>query len=266
MDSVEQTVDDLHLLLQKSDIRPPYVLVGASLGGIFVRARQRRHPDQVAGLVLVDAVHDEGFGFGGKLLASMSAGDVQRMFESFRQNPPPPAELPTAVEPPIDRLPKELQISRLWADRKYRAIRDFSRGMVTVDSWRQEAIAQRRQRLSEAHPLANLPLPVLARTKDTDPGRRKLQTQLAALSSIGRLVWVKDNGHEIHLYQPEQSCGQSTIWSTTYAAKRPQEIDKIRLHLPRATNRQPPVAGAHQHDDDAARAGRGKRWGQNDRA
>jgi pimeloyl-ACP methyl ester carboxylesterase len=202
MDGVEQTVDDLHLLLRKAGIRPPYVLVGASLGGIFVRAYQRRNPEQVAGLVLVDATHEEGFGFGGKLLPFMSAEEVQRLFESFREKPPPPAKLPTAVEDPIDRLPQELQASRLWADRKYQANRDFSRGMVTVDSWRQESIALRRQRLSEAHPLGNLPLTVLARTKDSDARRRKLQTELAALSSVGRLVWAENSGHEIHLYRP----------------------------------------------------------------
>jgi pimeloyl-ACP methyl ester carboxylesterase len=202
VDGVEQTVDDLHLLLQKAGIRPPYVLVGASLGGMFVRAYQRRNPDQVAGLVLVDAVHDEGFAFAGKLLPSLSAEDVERLFESFRQKPPPPPELPTAVEDPMDRLPKGLQASRLWADRKYQANRDFSRGMVTVDSWRQEMIALRRERLSEAHPLGKLPLTVLARTKATDSRRRKLQTELAGLSSISRLVWAENSGHEIHLYRP----------------------------------------------------------------
>jgi pimeloyl-ACP methyl ester carboxylesterase len=203
MDGVEQTVDDLHLLLQKAGVRPPYVLVGASLGGMFVRAYQRRNPDQLAGMVLVDATHDEGFAFGGKPLPFMTAEDVQRLFESFRQNPPPPAELPTVVEDPIDRLPKELQASRLWADRKYQGIRDFSRGMVTVDSWRQESIALRRQRLSEAHPLGNLPLTVLGRTKDSDARRRKLQGELAALSSVGRLVWAENSGHEVHLYRPD---------------------------------------------------------------
>ncbi len=203
MDGVEQTVDDLHLMLQKAGIRPPYVLVGASLGGIFVRAYQRRNSDRVAGLVLVDATHEEGFGFGGKLLPFMAAEDVQRLFESFRQKPPPPAKLPSAVEDPIDRPPKALHASRLWADRKYQANRDFSRGLVTVDSWRQESIALRRQRLSEAHPLGKLPLTVLARTKDSDARRRKLQTELAALSSVRRLVWAEKSGHEIHLYKPD---------------------------------------------------------------
>jgi hypothetical protein len=75
--------------------------------------------------------------------------------------------------------------------------------MDTVDSWRQESIALRRQRLSEAHPLGDLPLTVLARTKDNDPRRRKLQTELAALSKVGRLVWAENSGHEIHLYRPD---------------------------------------------------------------
>jgi len=203
MDGIEQTVDDLHLMLQKAGVQPPYVLVGASLGGLFVRAYQRRNPDQVVGLVLVDATHDEGFGFGSKLLPFMSSDDLQRLFESFRQKPPPPVERPTAVKDPIDRLPEELQAARLWADRKFQANRDFSRGLVTVDSWRQEMIALRRQRLSEAHPLSNLPLTVLARTRDSGARARRLQTELAALSRVGRLVWAENSGHEIHLYRPE---------------------------------------------------------------
>ena len=227
MDGVEQTVDDLHLLLQKAGIRPPYVLVGASLGGIFVRAYQRRNPDQVAGMVLVDATHDEGFAFGGKLLPFMSAQDVERLFDSFRQKPPPPPELPTVVEDPMDRLPKALQASRLWADRKFQANRDFSRGMVTVDSWRQESIALRRQRLSEAHPLGDLPVTVLAQTKHTDSRRRKLQTELAGLSKVGQLVWAENSGHEIYLYRPDVVVGAIR--------------DMVKKVRDKATSRTPPA-------------------------
>jgi pimeloyl-ACP methyl ester carboxylesterase len=204
MDGVEQTVDDLHLLLQKAGVRPPYVLVGASLGGMFVRAYQRRYPEQVEGLVLVDSVHDEGMAFGKpKPLPLMSAGELEAVFRGFQKNPPPPPQLPTAVEDPIDRLPKELQAPRLWADRRYQAVRDFCKGLVTVESWRQELFAQRRQRLGEPHPLGNLPLTVLARTKDSDDRRRKMQSELAALSSAGRLMWAENSGHEIHLYRPD---------------------------------------------------------------
>ncbi len=50
------TDEDLQLLLQKLDLPPPYVLVGHSLGGQHVQRYAQRHPEQVAGLVLVDAL------------------------------------------------------------------------------------------------------------------------------------------------------------------------------------------------------------------
>jgi pimeloyl-ACP methyl ester carboxylesterase len=46
-------------LLLKADERGPYVLVGHSLGGIYVRAFQMRYPELVKGLVLVDSSHEE---------------------------------------------------------------------------------------------------------------------------------------------------------------------------------------------------------------
>jgi pimeloyl-ACP methyl ester carboxylesterase len=38
---------------------PPYVLVGHSIGGLYVRAFAERRPDAVAGLVLVDPSHED---------------------------------------------------------------------------------------------------------------------------------------------------------------------------------------------------------------
>src|SRR5205085_1933646 len=54
----QQIVDDLHALLQAAGIEPPYVLVGHSCGGLNVRVYAHRYPDEVAGLVLVDAAHE----------------------------------------------------------------------------------------------------------------------------------------------------------------------------------------------------------------
>src|SRR5947207_14835158 len=50
----KQAVYDLHRLLLKADVPPPYVLVGHSLGGVLVRVYANQYPDEVAGLVLVD--------------------------------------------------------------------------------------------------------------------------------------------------------------------------------------------------------------------
>jgi pimeloyl-ACP methyl ester carboxylesterase len=46
---------ELHVLLTNAGISPPYVLVGHSLGGKNVRMFALEHPDEVAGMVLVDA-------------------------------------------------------------------------------------------------------------------------------------------------------------------------------------------------------------------
>jgi pimeloyl-ACP methyl ester carboxylesterase len=47
-------VDELHTLLERAGIPPPYVLGGWSIGGFNVLYYTRRYPSEVAGLVLVD--------------------------------------------------------------------------------------------------------------------------------------------------------------------------------------------------------------------
>src|SRR4051794_11883465 len=50
-----QIADELHTLLTNAGVAEPYVLVGHSLAGKNVRLFALQHPDQVAGMVLVDA-------------------------------------------------------------------------------------------------------------------------------------------------------------------------------------------------------------------
>jgi pimeloyl-ACP methyl ester carboxylesterase len=52
-----QLVEDLHALLGAARIRPPYVLVGHSFGGLTCQLYARLYPDEVAGLVLVESSH-----------------------------------------------------------------------------------------------------------------------------------------------------------------------------------------------------------------
>jgi pimeloyl-ACP methyl ester carboxylesterase len=49
-----QIVDELHTLLQRAKLPPPYVLGGWSIGGFDIRYYQQRYPADVAGLVTVD--------------------------------------------------------------------------------------------------------------------------------------------------------------------------------------------------------------------
>src|SRR6266545_2530535 len=50
-----QIATDLHTLLDRAHISEPYVLAGHSFGGLYVRIFAARYPQQVAGLVLLDA-------------------------------------------------------------------------------------------------------------------------------------------------------------------------------------------------------------------
>jgi pimeloyl-ACP methyl ester carboxylesterase len=49
-----QIVHELHGLLTNANVEPPYVMVGPSNGGVYVRAYAAEYPNDVAGLVLLD--------------------------------------------------------------------------------------------------------------------------------------------------------------------------------------------------------------------
>jgi pimeloyl-ACP methyl ester carboxylesterase len=50
-----EDIDDLQRMLDSARLDPPYVLVGQSYGGLLVRLFAHAHPEETAGLVLVDA-------------------------------------------------------------------------------------------------------------------------------------------------------------------------------------------------------------------
>jgi pimeloyl-ACP methyl ester carboxylesterase len=50
-------VGELREELARRNIRPPYVLVGHSLGGLYMQYFARNYPQEVSGLVLIDSTH-----------------------------------------------------------------------------------------------------------------------------------------------------------------------------------------------------------------
>jgi pimeloyl-ACP methyl ester carboxylesterase len=52
---------DLHTLLERAGVAGPYVIVGHSSGGPYVRVFAAQYPDQVAGMVLLDAQPADAF-------------------------------------------------------------------------------------------------------------------------------------------------------------------------------------------------------------
>ena len=57
--TASDVVADLRALLKAYGVPAPYVLVGHSVGGLHVRLYAARHPDDVAGVVLVDSSHED---------------------------------------------------------------------------------------------------------------------------------------------------------------------------------------------------------------
>lgn len=52
----EHAVEELRQLLKQQGLKPPYILVGHSLGGLYMQWYARRYPAEVRALVLVDAI------------------------------------------------------------------------------------------------------------------------------------------------------------------------------------------------------------------
>jgi pimeloyl-ACP methyl ester carboxylesterase len=50
-------VEELRHTLRAAGLPPPYILVGHSMGGLYMQEFARAHPDEVAGVVLVDSVY-----------------------------------------------------------------------------------------------------------------------------------------------------------------------------------------------------------------
>jgi pimeloyl-ACP methyl ester carboxylesterase len=50
---------DLHELLKRAGVPPPYILAGASFGGLNSRVYAGLYPNEVAGMVLIDSAHED---------------------------------------------------------------------------------------------------------------------------------------------------------------------------------------------------------------
>jgi len=58
--TAKDVVRTLRKLLKKAHLKPPYVLVGQSFGGLYMLLYAREHPHEVAGLLLMDATSSFG--------------------------------------------------------------------------------------------------------------------------------------------------------------------------------------------------------------
>ena len=185
----ELIVQELHTLLQNAEIEPPYLLVGHSFGGIHVRLFAETFPDEVVGLILVDASN--------------------------------PAMIKTInTEPEIKRLKRVRLISRTGLVRAMlprllshtRHLDDAARkqylalNMMDSQNVMREALPMYGEgvKLSDS---VHVPLIVISREPFEELESEKLwhgyQKGLAALSDDARHIYSTTSSHYIAMAEPE---------------------------------------------------------------
>lgn len=219
----DRMVGELHDLLQRAAIAPPYVLVGHSFGGLTTRLFAGRYAEEVAGLVLIDPVvprewhpvpeqNQKRIRVGSRILRRASAlsrwGVLRFVSWMLRSGVKPLAEplvrlmsrgAPkgdgTSKSPLFWNLPpSEREMAPVfWVQPKFTA---------TIASQLENLPGSAAQVSESDGHLGDKPLVVIS-ASDTPPARREEHAAMASLSAIGKHVMAERSGHWVMVDQPE---------------------------------------------------------------
>ena len=183
--TARRIASELAELLVRSGIGGPVVLVGASIAGFDVRVFASDHPERVAGLVLVDASHEDQpheVPQMARFVPLLSTIGVLRLFGvSFGQR--------------IESLaPSVRQFARATSFRAagYQAAADE---IIHVRQSASEVSSSRRK--------LTIPVLVITGGRRADENWRQLQRDQASLSERGCLMIAQESGHVVSVDQPE---------------------------------------------------------------
>ena len=214
---VATIVEELHTALAASESPAPYVLVGHSYGGLIVRAYAYTYPDEVAGLVLVDAAHEDQFDIYPAAYAAKAdnlaktMGRLRGVYRAVTGSGIPALFAGSFPDPVADRLPTEAATAR-------RAVTLMDSSHATTATDEMVALADSLDHVRRIRaPLGDLPVVVIrhGRTMGPEAGVPagledeveaawgRMQDDLTTISTDSRLVVADGSGHDIHLERPE---------------------------------------------------------------
>lgn len=212
-------VEELHTLLTRADLEPPYVLVGHSAGGLYARLYNQKYPGEVAGMVLVDAAHEELDVRPPESLVKMGKRGHRLMGCGFWF-----LQMLNSIGL-LALFPD--QVNRLWFGSIPEKARETYIGIVCSDTRSFEAAGQEvatswanlaEARAARLTTLGDIPLVVLTRGRgkwSAGPGvsaedaaqhntaEDEMQAELATLSPQGKHIIAEESGHYIQVDQPE---------------------------------------------------------------
>jgi pimeloyl-ACP methyl ester carboxylesterase len=207
--------DELHELLVRADVPAPYILVGHSFGGSIVRVFGHRHPDLVAGIVLLDGSHEDQFVRAPEAVrrfAARTARAMPIMFGGLRLLAKAGVlALRPSLVPPIGKLPAAV----IATVRAQIASNPGILATMTAEMAQVEASNDRVRALA-IQTLGTIPVRVLShgRAEGTPPQLgpdvadayervwQELQAAQTALSTEGRRAVIEGVGHDIPAEAP----------------------------------------------------------------
>ena len=194
-----QIANELYELLVEGDIALPVVLVGASYGGFNVRLLAAEHPAVAAGLVLVDASHEE-------TPERLAAAGAPRNTPAYARLVPliipfgilrllgVPSGLPASVLP--DEVRPYVHAVRFRTS-AYRAAADE---LLNMDE-RMRQVRESRQQTTI--PLVVVSAGLVAGDSKLAEVRRQMQRDHVKLSSRSCHLIAQESGHVVWLDQPQ---------------------------------------------------------------
>jgi pimeloyl-ACP methyl ester carboxylesterase len=222
--TADRIAEELHTLLERARVPPPYVLVGHSFGGLVALIFARRFRSVTSGLVLVDPAHAEDWvtpapkeqvqidrgvrlcrygavtariglarvvstlvGFGQIRTARLLVKVASRRGLSRQDE---------AILAPVRKLPPELRptLAQFWSKPHF-----FEALGSQIES---VCVSAGKVLEATAGGYGDLPLVTIS---STDPGAYRLRQQdaMATLSTRGRHIMASQSGHWIPLDQPQ---------------------------------------------------------------
>ncbi|MBF0688245.1 MAG: alpha/beta hydrolase [Cellulomonas sp.] len=188
--TAQRSVDELRAALAAAGHAPPYVLVAHSYGGLLVRHFAATHPQEVAGLVLVDVSHPDQLSRSPRQQLGLTAVEQHLRDAELKASVGLLRRTATAERLNLVGLPPDRVTSAVAASR--------ARGMWTASIAEFEAWTRSVNDEVRAGTLRrDLPLCVLVaeRTHEEDPAHLPMQRELAELSDHPDLRLVAGADH-----------------------------------------------------------------------